>query len=339
MINRYAKQELFLGKSEQESLKNAHVLIIGAGALGSGSSEMLARAGVGNITIVDRDYVEWSNLQRQQLYTEEDAINKLPKAIAAKNRLQQINSGITIDSLIMDINATNIEGLVKGKSVILDATDNFETRMIVNDAAVKHGVPFLFGACVASYGLTFSIIPGKTPCLHCLMAHLPLDGITCDTVGVISPIVQMVTAYQVTHTLKLLTGHELSPIIQSFDIWKDEKSEINISKLKNRHCPTCGEHPTFPHLAFENQTKADVLCGRDAIQIRPATSISISLDRLAQDVSGVVTNVMVNPYLLSCSFEDYRMVLFKDGRAIIHGTHETSRARAIYNRVIQCYRS
>ena len=339
MNNRYAKQELFLGKSGQESLQNAHVLIIGAGALGSGSSEMLARAGVGNITIVDRDYVEWSNLQRQQLYTEEDAINKLPKAIAAKNRLQQINSGITINSLIMDINATNIEGLVKGKSVILDATDNFETRMIVNDAAVKHGVPFLFGACVASYGLTFSIIPGKTPCLHCLMAHLPLDGITCDTVGVISPIVQMVTAYQVTHTLKLLTGHELSPIIQSFDIWKDEKSEINISKLKNRHCPTCGEHPTFPHLAFENQTKADVLCGRDAIQIRPATSISISLDRLAQDVSGVVTNVMVNPYLLSCSFEDYRMVLFKDGRAIIHGTHETSRARAIYNRVIQCYRS
>jgi sulfur carrier protein ThiS adenylyltransferase len=339
LSNRYAKQELFLGQSRQESLQHAHVLIIGAGALGSASSEMLARAGVGNITIVDRDYVEWSNLQRQQLYTEEDAINKLPKAIAAKNRLQQINSEITIHSLIMDINAANIEGLVKGKSVILDATDNFETRMIVNDAAVKHGIPFLFGACVASYGLTFSIIPGKTPCLHCLMAHLPLDGITCDTVGVISPIVQMVTAYQVTHTLKLLTGHELSPIIQSFDIWKDEKSEINISKLKNRHCPTCGEHPTFPHLAFENQTKADVLCGRDAIQIRPATSMLISLDRLAQDVSGVVTNVMVNPYLLSCSFEDYRMVLFKDGRAIIHGTHETSRARVIYNKVIQCYRS
>ncbi len=239
----------------------------------------------------------------------------------------------------MDINATNIEGLVKGKSVILDATDNFETRMIVNDAAVKHGIPFLFGACVASYGLTFSIIPGKTPCLHCLMTHLPLDGITCDTVGVISPIVQMVTAYQVTHTLKLLTGHDLPPIIQSFDIWKDEKSEINISKLKNKHCPTCGEHPTFPHLAFENQTKADVLCGRDAIQIRPATSMSISMDRLAQDVSGVVTNIMVNPYLLSCSLEEHRMVLFKDGRAIIHGTHETSRARAIYNRVVQCYRS
>ena len=339
MNNRYAKQELFLGKSGQESLQNAHVLIIGAGALGSASSEMLARAGVGNITIVDRDYVEWSNLQRQQLYTEDDATNKLPKAIAAKNRLEQINSEISIYSLIMDINATNIEELIKGKSVILDATDNFETRMIVNDAAVKHGIPFLFGACVASYGLTFSVIPGKTPCLNCLMTHLPLDGITCDTVGVISPIVQMVTAHQVTHALQLLTGHELVPIIQSFDIWKNEHAEINFSKLKDKNCPTCGEHPTYPYLAFENQTKADVLCGRDAIQIRPATSLSFSLNRLAEDLSGVVTNVMVNPYLLSCSFEDHRMVLFKDGRAIIHGTHETSRARAIYNRVIQCYKS
>lgn len=339
MNNRYAKQELFLGKSGQESLQNAHVLIIGAGALGSASSEMLARAGVGNITIVDRDYVEWSNLQRQQLYTEDDATNKLPKAIAAKNRLEQINSEISIYSLIMDINATNIEELIKGKSVILDATDNFETRMIVNDAAVKHGIPFLFGACVASYGLTFSVIPGKTPCLNCLMTHLPLDGITCDTVGVISPIVQMVTAHQVTHALQLLTGHELVPIIQSFDIWKNEHAEINFSKLKDKNCPTCGEHPTYPYLAFENQTKADILCGRDAIQIRPATSLSFSLNRLAEDLSGVVSSVMVNPYLLSCSIEEHRMVLFKDGRAIIHGTHETSRARAIYNRVIQCYKS
>ena len=130
-----------------------------------------------------------------------------------------------------------------------------------------------------------------------------------------------------------------STVIQSFDIWKNEKSEINISKLKDKNCPTCGEHPTFPHLAFENQTKADVLCGRDAIQIRPATSMSFTLNRLAENLSGFVTNVMVNLYLLSCTFEDHRMVLFKDGRAIIHGTHESSRARAIYNRIIQCYKS
>ena len=186
----------------------AHVIIIGAGALGSASAEMLARAGVGHITIVDRDYVEWSNLQRQNLYTEEDAQNKLPKAIAAKNRLQQINSEITINAYIVDINASNIEELIKDQSIIIDATDNFETRMVVNDAAVKQGIPFIFGACVASYGLTFSIIPGKTPCLHCLLNHLPLNGMTCDTVGVISPIVQVIASYQVTQAIQLLTGQE-----------------------------------------------------------------------------------------------------------------------------------
>lgn len=337
MNNRYQKQELFLGSHGQAQLQEAHAMIIGAGALGSASAEMLARAGVGHITIVDRDYVEWSNLQRQNLYTEDDAKNKLPKAITAKNRLTQINSDITINGYIVDITASNIEQLVKDQSVIIDATDNFETRMIVNDAAVKHNIPFIFGACVASYGLTFSIIPGKTPCLHCLMNQLPLNGITCDTVGVISPIVQLIASYQVTQALQLLTGQQPLPIIQSFDIWKSEKAEINIDRLKNQNCPTCGEHATYPYLSFENQTKTDVLCGRDAIQIRPSTSLSLSLDRLAQSVKGFVKEVTVNPYLFSCSFEEHRMVVFKDGRAIIHGTKDTSKARALYNKIMQCY--
>ena len=150
MNDRYKKQELFLGSKEQEKLRNAHVIIIGAGALGSGSAEMLTRAGVGKITVVDRDYVEWSNLQRQQLYTEADAKNKQPKAIAAKIRLQEINSDIEIEGIVADINSQNIEDLIRGKSVIVDATDNFETRLIVNDAAVKHNVPFIFGAVVGS---------------------------------------------------------------------------------------------------------------------------------------------------------------------------------------------
>lgn len=337
MNNRYQKQELFLGSDGQVQLQMAHVIIIGAGALGSASAEMLARAGVGHITIVDRDYVEWSNLQRQNLYTEEDAQNKLPKVIAAKNRLQQINSEITINAYIVDMNASNVEELIKDQSIIIDATDNFETRMVVNDAAVKQGKPFIFGACVASYGLTFSIIPGKTPCLHCLLNHLPLNGMTCDTVGVISPIVQVIASYQVTQAIQLLTGHEPTPSIQSLDIWKSEKAEININRLKNRNCPTCGEHATYPYLSFENRTKTDVLCGRDAIQIRPGTSLSLSLERLSQNIKGFVSNVKVNPYLLSCSFENYRIVFFKDGRAIIHGTKETSTARTVYNRIIQCY--
>ena len=337
MNNRYSRQELFLGNEAQANVQDARVVIIGAGALGSASAEMLARAGIGTLTLVDRDYVEWSNLQRQQLYGEEDVRKKLPKAIAAKQRLQQINSEITISSLVADVHGLNIEEIIKDHSVIVDATDNFETRLIVNDAAVKKGIPFIFGACVSSYGLTFPIIPGKTPCLHCLMNHLPMDGMTCDTVGVISPIVQVIAAFQVTQVLRLLAGEELLPIMQSIDIWKSEKAEINVDRLKNKDCPTCGEHATFPYLSFENQTKTDILCGRDAVQIRLGKSRTFSPDILAKGLKAIVTHLMVNPYLLSCTFEGHRMVLFKDGRAIIHGTNDPKRARVIYNRLIQYY--
>jgi sulfur carrier protein ThiS adenylyltransferase len=335
LTNRYSRQELFLGSKAQANVQDASVIIIGAGALGSASAEMLARAGVGRLTIVDRDYVEWSNLQRQQLYIEEDAKGKLPKAIAAKQRLEQINSEITINSLVADVNGLNIEELIKDHSIIVDATDNFETRLIVNDAAVKQGIPFIFGACVSSYGLTFPIISGKTPCLHCLMNHLPMDGMTCDTVGVISPIVQVIAAFQVTQVLRLLAGEDLLPIMQSIDIWKAEKAEINVARLKNEQCPTCGEHASYPYLSFDNQTKTDVLCGRDAVQLRPGLSRDFSLDHLVEGLKGIATNLMINPYLLSCSFEDYRIVLFKDGRAIIHGTSDPKRARTIYNRLMQ----
>ncbi|PLT33345.1 ThiF family adenylyltransferase [Bacillus sp. V5-8f] len=334
MNHRYTKQELFLGKEGQLKLQRAHAVIIGAGALGSASAEMLARAGVGNITIVDRDYVEWSNLQRQQLYTENDANSKLPKAIAAKARLEELNSEINIKSIIADVNGQNIEELIKNKTIIIDATDNFETRLVVNDAAVKEKIPFIFGACVASYGLTFPIIPGKTPCLHCLLNHLPADGMTCDTVGVIGPIVQIIAALQVTNVFKLLTGQEVLPIMQSLDIWKNEKTAINIQGLKNCDCPTCSENATFPYLMFENQSKTDVLCGRDAVQLRPGIPRPIQLESLSERLKESVKNVVLNPYLLSFSLEEYRIVLFKDGRAIIHGTNEPSRARSIYNRII-----
>ncbi|MBP2078853.1 ThiF family adenylyltransferase [Oceanobacillus polygoni] len=337
MKTRYSRQELFLGKESQKKVESGSVIIIGAGALGSSSAEMLARAGVGKLTIVDRDYVEWSNLQRQQLYGEEDVKNKLPKAFAAKKRLQQINSEITIDSLIEDVHGLNIEEMIKGHDVILDATDNFETRLIVNDAAVKHGIPFIMGACVASYGSTFPIIPNETPCLHCLLNHLPVDGMTCETVGVISPIVQIVTATQVTYALKILAGVSVSPILKSIDIWKDEKAEIDVKRLKNNHCPTCGEHPTYPYLKFENQTKSDVLCGRDAVQIRPPKTKVFELKVFTERLNGNVTNLIINPFLLSCGFDEYRIVFFRDGRAIVHGTNDTKVARSIYTRFLQYY--
>jgi len=336
LTNRYSRQILFppIGQHGQERLSSSKVLIVGAGALGTASAEMLARAGVGKITIVDRDYVEWSNLQRQQLYTEEDAKRKLPKAVAAKNRIKDVNSEIEVSSIVADVNGLNIEELIKGCSLVMDAVDNFETRLIVNDAAVKHNVPFIYGACVASYGLTFPVIPGETPCLHCLINHLPGQNLTCDTVGVISPIVQLVTAYQVTTALKLLTGHPVSAVLKSIDIWEDEKAEIKLDRLKNDDCPTCGSQPTFPYLSFENQTKTEVLCGRNTVQLRPGITRNLSLESLAQYLADKAEEITVNPYLMSCKLEDYRIVFFKDGRALVHGTSEPTVARSLYNKII-----
>ncbi|MFC5466149.1 ThiF family adenylyltransferase [Lederbergia graminis] len=338
MNSRYSRQALFLGKDKQTKILNSSVFIMGAGALGSSSAEMLARAGVGKITIVDRDYVEWSNLQRQQLYSEEDVKKRLPKVVAAKNRLEQINSGITIVPLVEDVHGLNIEEMIKGHDVIVDATDNFETRLIVNDAAVKNGIPFIMGSCVASYGTIYPVIPGNgAPCLHCLLNHLPVDTMTCETVGVISPIVQIVAATQVAQALKVLTGEPVTPLLRSIDIWKDENSSINVTRLRNNDCPTCGEHATFPYLQYKNQMKSEILCGRNAVQIRPATNDKYELVTFIDNLKDKVAKPIINPFLLSCEFEDMRIVFFKDGRAIIHGTNDTKTARIIYNRFLQYY--
>ncbi|MCF3944271.1 ThiF family adenylyltransferase [Oceanobacillus alkalisoli] len=337
MKTRYSRQELFLGETAQRKIRNGRILIIGAGALGSSSAEMLARAGVGKITIVDRDYVEWSNLQRQHLFAEEHAEQRIPKAAAAKQRLEQINSHITIHSLICDIHGLNIGEIVKGHDLIIDASDNFEIRLIANDAAVKQGIPFVMGACVASYGTTFTVLPGETPCLHCLFNHLPIDGMTCETVGVISPIVQIITALQVTQVLKILTGAPIEPILKSVDVWKDERADIDVSRLKNADCPTCGSGPTYPYLQYENQTKSEVLCGREAVQIRPAATREFILQTFLDKLKGLVGNPIINPFLLSCEFAGHRIVFFKDGRAIVHGTNDLRIARTVYNRFLQYY--
>ena len=335
MNNRYIRQALFLGENTQQRIQQAKVLIVGAGALGSASAEMLARAGIGQLTIVDRDYVEWSNLQRQQLYDEIDVHQNMPKAIAAKKRLTQINSEIAIEGIVEDVHGLNIETLMKGHTIVVDATDNFATSLTLNDAAIKQGIPYIFGACVGSYGLTLPIMPDETPCLHCLLQHLPLDTMTCDTVGVISPIVQVIAAFQVTHVLKWLAEKRSAPIVQSINLWQDEKSDIHVAKLKNPHCPTCGEQRTYPFLQFESQMKTEVLCGRDAAQLRPGLVQAYALEQLASNLSEQVTNVVLNPYLLSCQFQGHRIVFFANGRAIIHGVTDSKVARVVYNRFLQ----
>ena len=336
MHNRYSRQQLFspIGEKGQALLKQKHVLIIGVGALGSASAEALVRAGIGKLTIIDRDYVEWSNLQRQQLYTEQDAKEKVPKAIAAKKRLQKINAEVKINEYILDAYTEALIPLLEDVDVMVDATDNFDVRFMMNDLAQKYKIPWVYGSCISSYGATFTVVPGKTPCYHCLLKAIPNTGMTCDTVGIISPAVQIVAAYQVTEVLKLLVEDEksLRKTYCTFDVWQNQHYEINVENIRKSDCPSCGDNPTYPHLAYENQTKLDVLCGRDAIQIRPPKPIHYNFDQLAVQLRPY-GKIQRNPYLLSCQTEDYRLVIFQDGRVVLHGIQDIEKAKIIYYRL------
>ncbi|QPA31534.1 thiazole biosynthesis adenylyltransferase ThiF [Thermaerobacillus caldiproteolyticus] len=340
MNERYSRQQLFapIGKDGQEKISKKHVLLIGAGALGTGNAEALVRAGIGKLTIIDRDYVEWSNLQRQQLYSEEDAKERLPKAIAAKQRLEQINSDVTVAAIVGDATAQELETIVKEQhpNLLIDATDNFETRMIINDVSNKYRIPWIYGACVGSYGISYAFVPGKTPCLHCLLETVPVGGLTCDTAGIISPAVQMVVAYQVAEALKILVEdwQSLRNKLVSFDLWKNQHAAIRVDQVKKDDCPSCGTHPTYPYLSYDMQTKTAVLCGRNSVQIRPAAKREYDLHELAQLFSKQGLQVETNPYLVSVSLGEHRLVVFQDGRALVHGTKDIQEAKTLYYRYL-----
>ncbi|ALP39331.1 thiamine biosynthesis protein ThiF (plasmid) [Paenibacillus sp. IHB B 3084] len=337
--DRYSRQERFapFGPEGQRHLASSHVLIIGAGALGTGIAETLVRGGVGTVTIADRDYVEWSNLQRQQLFQESDAAERCPKAVAAQRRLKEINSETIIHAHVLDVGVEELEELIQGVDLIMDATDNFDTRLLMNDMAQKHRIPWIYGGCVGSYGVTYTILPGKTPCLHCLLGAVPFGGETCDTAGIIAQAVQMVTANQTTEAFKLLGGYpeDLRGKLLSFDLWQNEYVAIAVDSIKKADCPSCGTHPTYPYLSAAHRQKTDVLCGRDTVQIRPAKPIQVNLketaDRLASLGEGRVEQ---NPFLVSFSQGAHRLVIFADGRALIHGTKDVTEARKIYQRYL-----
>lgn len=337
MNERYSRQELFspIGKEGQAKISEKSVLIVGAGALGAASSEALTRAGVKRIVLVDRDYVDWTNLQRQQLYSEEDAKNQLPKVIAAKNRLEKINSEVVIQAHVMDMGIEEAEELISGIDLIMDATDNFETRLLINDLAQKYQVPWIYGACVGSYGISYTIIPGQGPCLNCLLDKIPANGQTCDTAGIISPAVQMVTAYQTAEALKILVedfGAVRKKII-TFDLWTNQQVQLGMEKAKKMDCPSCGKEPIFPYLKKESELKTAVLCGRDTVQIRPSFNREINLEQMEKSLVSH-GRVRRNPYLLEVQNETHRLVLFKDGRALVHGTKNTAEAKSIYHKFI-----
>lgn len=336
MDSRYSRQELFL--QEAHPYADKHVLIVGAGALGSALAEMLVRAGVGQLTLIDRDYVDWSNLQRQQLYKEQDAKERLPKAEAARQRLQEINSDVNIVAITSDGGPEELSALMNEQQpdLLLDGTDNFETRFLINDLSQKYKVPWIYGACVGSQGISCVIIPEETPCFTCLLDVLPAEAMTCDTAGIIAPAVQMTTAFQGAEALKILAGRwkDIRRELVSFDLWKNTYSSVNIAALKKTSCPSCSEEAAYPHLTEENRTKTAVLCGRNTVQVRPPRNRTFNLAQLAATLEQQGTKVKTNGFLLSAVVLGKRIVLFQDGRMLIHGSKDPEGAKKLYQQLL-----
>lgn len=337
MNERYSRQILFreIGAEGQARLFNSRVLLVGSGALGASHAEMLARAGVGKIRLVDRDFVEFTNLQRQTLYSEADAKERLPKAVAAQKRLAEINSDIEIKAVVADVNRSNIENLINDCDLILDGTDNFQTRYLINDACVKHSKTWIYGAAVSGYGATMTVIPNKTPCLRCIFDEMPNAGSapTCDRAGVIMPIISTISAIQVVEALKILTGNfdKLHRSLIQFDIWENDWRKIKLG-LPNPDCETC-EKRNFIFLDGGGQESFTTLCGRDAVQILPPSPTQIDLAKLAEKLKNIA-DVKQNEYLIRLNIDGYELTVFRDARAIIRGTDDAAIARSIYAKYI-----
>jgi adenylyltransferase/sulfurtransferase len=334
---RYSRQILFggIGEAGQQLLLGSRALIVGCGALGSAHAESLARAGVGKLRIADRDFVEASNLQRQIMFTEADAAERLPKAVAAANHIRKINSEIEVEAETIDVNRSNIERLIRDCDVVIDGTDNFSIRYLVNDACVKHKINWIYGAAVGSYGVTMTVRPHLTPCLRCVFEAPPpaASAPTCDTAGVIMPIISIVSAVQVSEAIKLLTQQpdKLHGALMQFDVWRNEWRKINPGPPAPQ-CPTCALG-RFENLDATNGDFAAVLCGRNAVQISPEHTTQLNLAELAGKLRGL-GDVKVNDYLLRFSTGEFELTVFKDARSIIRGTDEITTARSLYAKFI-----
>jgi adenylyltransferase/sulfurtransferase len=332
--DRYSRQVLFpgVGPEGQARLAQGRVAIVGCGATGTCVSGLLARAGVGHLLIIDRDYVEPSNLQRQSLFDEADAAESLPKAVAAARKIAAFNSDVQIQAEVADLTPENIETLLGDANLILDATDNFETRYLINDFAIKHSKPWIYAAAVAAYAVTMNIIPGETACLACMFPAPPEGTVeTCDTAGILNSAVNLVGSIQATEAIKFLVGakDKLRRTLLSFDVWSNEKAEIAAAQPRPG-CQTC-EKREFPHLAGERRPQI-TLCGRNSVQIhernRPVDFVEMSA-RL-----GAHGTVKHNAFVLKFWRDPYEMTLFPDGRAIIKGTDDTAVARSLYARFV-----
>ncbi len=335
-LNRYSRQMVFyeIGQKGQERLLASKVAVIGVGALGTAISNLLCRAGVGHIKLVDRDYVELSNLQRQTLFNEEDAKNSLPKAVAAANHLRQINSSIMIEPVVTDVNPWNIESLIEGCDLVLDGTDNMGIRLIINDACLKLRMPWIYGGAITTTGMSMNILPEEeAPCFRCAFPNAGLHAShdTCSTVGVLGMTTHIVASYQATEALKILTGSEdIRRNLIYMDIWSNAMGYRDIKK--NPDCPTCSHHE-FTFLSQPRTSYTTSLCGKDAVQVIPFGETSIDFSSIAKKLSPIGT-VKFNKFMLSFSDSRVEINLFTDGRAIIKHAKDENAAKSIYSEYI-----
>jgi len=323
-----------IGPEGQDRLLASRAVIIGCGAIGAAAANLLVRAGVGQLRIIDRDFVEPSNLQRQTLFDESDAQKVLPKAVAAEQKLRSINSSVAVEGIVADLSPRNIHKLLGPFDLLLDGTDNFETRFLINDFAVSSARPWIYAAAVASYGLTMTIRPGQTACLSCLLETsngTPGLEETCDTIGVLGPVVNLIASLEVAEALKLLSGHPeaLNGRLISCDIWSGRMQSVRVAR--NPDCRACAKQD-FTFLKGQAQPHV-TLCGRDSVQIHE-TGRAMDLHALKLRLTSVVDDVRQNDFLLRFRIAPYEMTVFADGRAILKGTKDPAVARSLYARYV-----
>jgi len=336
-LDRYSRQILLpeIGSAGQERLLASSVAVVGCGALGSVIASTLVRAGVGRVRLIDRDFIELNNLQRQTLFDEEDVARGLPKAIAAAGKLRRVNSQVAVEPVVADVNPDNVEGLIGDVDLVLDGTDNFETRFLLNDACFKRGVPWVYGAVLATYGMVRAIIPRRTPCFRCFLAGMPAPGSTptCDTAGVLGTAVNVVASLEATEGLKILLGQEdtLYGGLLYVDVWRGEFERLELGR-RDAPCPVC-DLGRFEFLEAREGSYLTNLCGREAVQVNVRGPARVSFPDLARRL-GAVGEVRFNDYMLRFRVDFYELTVFPDGRTIIKGTTDQAVARTLYARYI-----
>lgn len=335
--SRYSRQVLFngIGEEGQARIIKSRVVVVGCGALGALQTSFLARAGVGTLRIIDRDFVEESNLQRQILFDEQDVRDLLPKAAAAEKKLRVVNSLVSVEGIVDEVNASTVDRLLGGFDLIMDASDNFDVRFLINEYAVKNNVPWIYGAVVGAYGLTFPIIPGKGACLRCVFESAPPPGISpsCDTAGVIGPIIGSIVSIQVAEALKLLSGarDRVRRKITTIDMWDNRYDAIDLPPAF-ADCACCGRRE-YPYMEGSLGAEAETLCGRNSVQIRPKCEVKIDFNDLSARLAPLGT-VEQNRFLLRANIDGYQITVFSDGRAIIQGTYDMTVAKSMYARYV-----